>query len=124
MLYETIKFIHLAAVVLSLMGFISRSYFMLMSQSSFPLLSRTLPHYIDSLLLLSALLLVWLWQINPFITPWLAEKLVFLCVYIVLGMFAFHWAKVMWLKQLMSVLAIVCFTYIVYVAKTKHSLFF
>jgi uncharacterized membrane protein SirB2 len=126
MIFSIAKNIHLITIVLSISGFMLRSYFLLTGSSArwFTELPKKLPHYIDSLLLTSALVMIWQWQINPFYTAWLAEKLFFLCGYIFLGMVALHWAKSKTAKLLATSLATVCFFYIIYVAATKTTLIF
>ncbi|MFK5986934.1 MAG: SirB2 family protein [Pseudomonadota bacterium] len=126
MLFELAKHIHLIAISLSITGFILRSYFLLSNLSPhwFKSLPVKLPHYIDVMLLASALIMVWQWQVNPFVTPFLAEKITALCAYILFGMLALHWAKTTWLKILASGLAIACFAYIVFVATTKNTILF
>ena len=50
---------------------------------------RRLSIGIDTLLLVTALLLLLILHLNPFTTAWIAVKLVLLVVYIALGVFAF-----------------------------------
>jgi uncharacterized membrane protein SirB2 len=89
-------------------------------------LQKKIPQYIDIILLASAIVMLWQWQwiINPFYTPWLSEKLFMLCCYILLGMVALHWGKTQNVRLIASLLAVLCFMYIVYVALTKSTLIF
>lgn len=51
-------------------------------------LAKTLPHAVDTVLLLSALRLAWMLGLNPLSTPWLLAKILGLLLYIGLGMVA------------------------------------
>ena len=127
MIFTLAKMTHLVCVIISLSGFIWRFYHLLMvdNRSLVPVtnrLARHWPHINDSLLLLSAFIMLWQWQMNPFQIPWLAEKLVMLCLYILSGMFALHWCRQFKYRMTSFLLALLCFFYIVFVALTKQSL--
>ncbi len=119
-LYEIIKMIHVSAISLSITGFISR---VILNLKNSPYQNRywfkKLPHYIDTVLLASALFLVYLLGVNPFTTFWIAEKLIGLCIYILLGMVALRWGKTRTVRALAAIAAVVVFSYIVYVAHYK-----
>jgi len=124
-MYFFIKYIHVASVILSISGFILRGIWMM--QESTMLSHRTvkiLPHVIDTLLLLSALMLVFINDQYSFSSHWLTVKVVALVVYIFLGMFAFKWAKTKASKISYWLLAVLMFFYIVSVAITKEPLWF
>lgn len=124
MLFEITKLIHVVAVTLSISGFITRVWLMLHdSPHQQKYWFKKLPHKIDTILLLSAIAMVWQWQINPLTMPWLAEKILGLVCYILLGMFALRWAKTKTYKLLSAVLAVSCFAYIVFVANFKVATF-
>jgi len=84
--YETLKWLHVAAVVLSGAGFAARGALML-AQS--PLLqarfARLAPHLVDTIPLLAAVGLTALARLSPLAQPWLAAKIGALIVYILLG---------------------------------------
>ena len=139
MIFTIAKYIHLIAISLSVTGFIFRSYLFVKAASNSPkhisnkvmpnkkrFLLKKLPQYIDITLLASAIVMLWQWQwvINPFYTPWLSEKLFILCCYILLGMIALHWGKSVKVRFIASVLAVLSFLYIVFVALTKTTLIF
>lgn len=87
--YLTIKLIHQTAVTLSLTGFFARGAGSLAGAkwvASRP--AKTLPHFIDTALLASAIALAWMLQLNPLHAPWLMAKIVGLLVYIGLGVVA------------------------------------
>ena len=85
--YQTIKTIHIGAVTLSASGFAVRGLAALRGAAWVQgRLAKTLPHVLDTLLLLSALGLVWMLRLNPLLTPWLLAKILGLLLYIGLGM--------------------------------------
>jgi uncharacterized membrane protein SirB2 len=87
--YFFIKTIHQVAVALSLAGFVARGAASLAGArwvASRP--ARTLPHIVDSVLLLSALALAWMLRVTPGNAPWLLAKIIGLLVYIGLGIVA------------------------------------
>jgi len=84
--YLTVKLIHQSAVALSLTGFFVRGAASLSGatwvQSR---MAKTLPHVIDTVLLLSALTLAWMLSLTPANAPWLMAKVVGLVAYVALG---------------------------------------
>ena len=118
--YNIVKFIHVTAIILSVCGFTIR--FVLQSLNSpyqSTIVFKKLPHLVDTILLATALIMIYILDLNPFTTPWLAEKLLGLVIYILLGMVALKWAKNRWIKTLAAVMAIITFAYIIYVAHYK-----
>lgn len=83
--------------------------------------ARTLPHVVDTILLASALGLVWLLGVNPFAVPWLTAKIVGLVVYIVLGGIALRYGRSKRARVTAWLAAMVTFGYIVSVAVTKDA---
>ena len=87
--YATLKLVHQTAVVLSISGFAARGIGALAGANWVrSRLARSLPHVVDTVLLVSALGLAWLLRLNPLATPWLLAKIVALLLYIALGMVA------------------------------------
>ena len=119
-LYEIVKYIHVTAIILSISGFISR---VLLKLNDSPYQNqywfKKLPHYMDTVLLASALTMVYLLKVNPFTTFWIAEKIIGLSCYILLGMVALHWGKTRTTRKAAAIAAVVVFSYIVYVAHYK-----
>jgi uncharacterized membrane protein SirB2 len=87
--YLTVKLIHQSAVALSLTGFFVRGAASLSGatwvQSR---LAKTLPHVIDTVLLLSALTLASMLSLTPANAPWLMAKVVGVVIYVALGVIA------------------------------------
>lgn len=118
--YEFVKYIHVTAITLSISGFIFR---VLLKLNDSPYQTKywfkKLPHKVDIILLASALTMVYILGVNPFTTFWIAEKIIGLLIYIMLGMVALRWGKTKNIKIMAAGLAVMVFSYIVYVAHYK-----
>ena len=87
--HATLKIIHISCVILSISGFVTRGSLMLADSDLLQQrVTRILPHFIDTALLVSGIWLAYKIQQYPGDTPWLTAKLVALLIYIVLGSFA------------------------------------
>lgn len=119
-MYFAVKYLHITAVVLTAALFLLRGIWMIVDS---PWLERrwvkVVPHVIDTLLLLSALVLIFVIHQYPFIDDWLTAKVVGLLVYIGLGMVALHYGKTRRIRVVAWVAAWVVFAYIVSVAVYK-----
>jgi len=87
--YATIKLVHQAAVLLSGLGFAAR-WSASLQGARWPQgrMAKTLPHLIDTVLLLSAITIALRLSLSPAQAPWLQAKIAGLLVYIGLGMVA------------------------------------
>lgn len=85
---------------------------------------RILPHVIDTLLLGSALIMVFWSGQYPFAQPWLTAKFIALIVYIGLGTIAIKRGKTMTTRRCALLAALATFAYIVAVAVTRKVLLF
>ncbi|HEV7137741.1 MAG TPA: SirB2 family protein [Steroidobacteraceae bacterium] len=127
--YATLKLIHVSAVALSFSGFTARGIGALRRASwvRHPL-ARTIPHLVDTILLLSALGMLWVVRLSPWALPWLRAKIIGLVVYILLGVLALRPSVTARLQKPLPVrliawaAAILVFGYIVSVAVTKSPL--
>ena len=123
--YATVKLVHQVAVALSLTGFFVRGAASLggarwvVGRSA-----RTLPHIVDSVLLLSALALAWLLRLTPADAPWLTAKISGLLAYIGLGVVALRPGQPRAVRALAWLAALATAGWIVSVALTKNSLGF
>jgi len=125
--YTTLKLIHVSAVTVSFFGFAMRGLGALRNASwvRHPL-ARTLPHLVDTVLLLSAVGMLYIVRLSPWEQPWLRAKIVGLLVYIALGSLALRPAlagRALRLRQVSGsawIGALVVFGYIVSVAVTKN----
>ena len=123
--YGVVKLIHQSAVALSFVGFLARGLGMLAdSEWIRERVARTLPHIVDTILLLSGVTLAWQLRLSPTASPWLAAKLVGLVVYIGLGMIALRRGRTKRQRAVAGIAALVTFGYIVSVALTQDPLGF
>lgn len=85
--YSTLKLIHVTCVVASGTGFALRAAVSLVRPDRLPRrgLVRTLPHVVDSVLLASALGMVWISGGALLSMPWLQAKIVLLVAYVMFG---------------------------------------
>ena len=119
--YSIVKTIHISCVILSISGFILRGVWLIRGSSLLyhPLTKRS-PHIIDTLLLVSALLMVYLSAQYPIENDWLTAKLLALIVYVLLGMLALRWGKTQQVRIVAWLSAVMVFIYIVLVALTRN----
>ncbi len=96
MMYMAMKHIHLVAIALSVLLFVTR-YIMMMANSS--LLNKKFfkvtPHIVDTILLASGVALIFITGFMPFTAAngWLTEKLTCVLAYIALGYVTLHMGK-------------------------------
>ena len=80
-----------------------------------------MPHVVDTLLLTSALVLVFWSGQYPFVQAWLTAKVLALVVYIVLGTIALKRGKTKGVRSFALLAALATFAYIVAVALTRNA---
>ena len=121
--YILLKHVHMTCVALSFSFFVLRFYWRLQDsrllQNS---LVKVLPHVVDTCLLISAISLAWIAQINPLSQYWLSAKIIALLMYIVLGSFAIKRATTRRGQLLSFSAACASFTYIILVAISKQAI--
>jgi uncharacterized membrane protein SirB2 len=123
--YFLVKTIHQSAVALSLAGFFARGGASLLGAAWVRgRLAKTLPHVVDSVLLVSALTLAWTLRLTPGNAPWLTAKIVGLLVYIGLGVVALRPGRPIGVRATAWVAALAVFGWIVSVALLKNPLGF
>jgi len=83
-------------------------------------LIRVFPHIVDTILLAAAISLTIMIQQYPFVNHWLTIKVVFLVIYIMLGVIALRLGKTKQQRTLALVLAGLCFAFIASVAHYHH----
>lgn len=121
----TVKIIHVLCALLSISGFVGRG--ILMIKESALLRARWLrvaPHVVDTLLLVSALVLASQWGLAAFDMPWLWAKVMALLLYIALGVVALRAGRTRVVRISAWVAALAVFGYIVSVAISKNPLVF
>jgi len=120
--YLAVRLVHQGAVAVSLAGFFIRGI------ASFSgarwvtgSMAKTLPHIVDSVLLLSALALAWMLRATPMNSPWLLAKIVGLVVYVGLGSLALRRGRSLAVRASAWVAALATAAWIVSVAVTKSA---
>ena len=122
-IYTIIKLIHIITAFISIAGFFIRGIWMI--QSSSILQQRWVkiaPHINDSLLLLSAILLVFITAQYPGPANWVNAKIFALVIYIVFGTIALKPGKTKGIRILSWCLALITYAYIMMVALNKNAL--
>lgn len=123
-MYLALKHLHMTLALLTFISFFTRGIWMWRSSSLLhKRVVKILPHIIDTLLLISALVLAFHLRLTPGTNPWLMAKIVAVIIYIALGTVAFKHPqasvrKSAWLASL------AVFAYIVTVAITKNPFVF
>lgn len=121
--YATIKLVHQTAVLFSGLGFAARGMASLQGAPwTERRLARTLPHVVDTVLLLSAISLAFMLSLNPVHAPWLLAKIVGLLLYIGLGMAALRPRFARRTRATALVLALLVLVWIASVAVLKNPL--
>ena len=123
--YAAVKLVHQTAVTLSIAGFFVRGAASLAGArwvQRRP--ARTLPHLVDTVLLLSALALAWMLRLTPDKAPWLLAKIVGLVVYVGLGVVALRPGRPLAVRAGAWVAALAVVGWVVSVAITKNPLDF
>ena len=121
--YTLLKNIHIATAFISIAGFFIRGIWMM--QSSSELQQRWIkiaPHINDTVLLLSAIALIFITNQYPGPEMWLNAKIIALLAYIVLGTIALKRGKTMEIRIIAWCLAILTFIYIIVTAYSKNAL--
>jgi len=119
--YLYIKLAHIGLVLGSGALFAIRGLLLLLGQR-WPMAKpvRKLSVVIDTLLLVTALMLLWILQLNPLATAWVATKIALLLVYIVLGVLALHRARTRRKRLIAYLAALAVFGFIYSVARAHH----
>lgn len=120
--YLIIKNIHITCAVLSITGFVIRGIWLIRSSAWLQhRWVKRLPHVVDTLLLISALILVYQSAQYPFVQHWLTTKVLLLLLYILLGMVALRWGRTRRIRISAWFLAVMVYLDIVVVAITRSS---
>lgn len=123
--YSLIKLVHQSAVALSITGFFIRGAASLAGAGWVTRrAARTVPHVVDSVLLLSALMLATLLHLTPDRAPWLLAKLVGLVAYVLLGVVALRPGRPRAVRATAWLAALAVVAWMASVALTKHPLGF
>lgn len=121
--YPQIKSAHVWLILLSGGLFALRGLLVLLGQRwAMHAALRYLSYSIDSALLTAAMMLLVILKLNPFLTPWLACKLVLLVLYVILGSLALKRAATARGRALAYFVAVLCFVTIYGIARAHHPL--
>jgi uncharacterized membrane protein SirB2 len=119
---STLYLVHVSCALLSISGFALRGYWMLTQDPRLQhRAAKTLPHVLDTLLLGSAVAILFQWGVSPFALPWLTAKIIALLVYIGLGMVALRFGSTRRVRVGAWLLALLSAGYIVSVALSKSA---
>lgn len=123
--YLSLKYLHMGLAGLSGCFFLVRGAWMLAGS---PVLQnrwvRTLPHVVDTALLVSAVVLATWSSQYPFVQAWLTAKVLALGVYVVLGMVALRRGRTRLIRGVAYFSALLVLSYIADVAMSKDPVFF
>jgi uncharacterized membrane protein SirB2 len=121
--YALLKAVHQAAVTISVLSFAVRGAAALAGAGWVRhRVVKTLPHAVDTVLLLSALGLAWTLRAHPLATPWLAAKIAGLVAYVALGVLALRPGRPLAVRMAAYLAALAVVGWIVSVAITKNAL--
>lgn len=120
-MYSLLKLTHVTCAALSIGGFLLRGYWMMTSASLLQhRATRTLPHVVDTVFLLSGVAMLVMLSLNPFVVDWLVAKFVALVAYVGFGTIALRRGRTRGMRMLALAGAIAIFAYILGVA-LSHS---
>jgi len=123
--YFAVKLVHQSAVAVSIAGFFLRGAASLADARWVDRrAAKTLPHLVDTVLLVSALTLAWMLRLSPGNAAWLVAKIVGLVLYVALGVIALRPGRPRAVRATAWVAALVVVAWIVSVALTKNPLGF
>ena len=120
--YLLLKQIHIACVIVSASGFFVRGLWMIARPQLLTLRwVKVAPHVVDTVLLVSALGMVFQARFSPLQHPWLAAKIAGLLLYIVLGSIALKRGRTRAVRITAFAGALLALGYITAVAFTKSA---
>ena len=120
---ETLKTIHVTCAVLSFAGFFIRGIWML--RDSALLQQRWVkisPQVVDTVLLVSAIMLAVQLRLTPMAQPWLMAKIISLLAYIGVGLVALRFGRSKPVRLFAWLLGLIIFVYIISVALSKSAM--
>lgn len=116
-----IKLIHMNCAGISISGFVIRGILRLRRSAILQQRwIRIAPHIVDAILLISAIALVMMLQLNILAQPWLMAKIIALLLYIFLGLVTLRFAKTTAAQLFSFIGAVLIFAYIVHTALTHQ----
>ena len=123
--YVAIKYVHIASAALSGSLFLLRGIWMMRESTMLQhRVVKILPHVVDTILLASALIMVFWSGQYPFVQNWLTAKVLALIAYITIGTIALKRGGTKTQRVSAFFVALLVFAYIGLVAMTKRALVF
>ncbi|MBK6385790.1 MAG: SirB2 family protein [Rhodoferax sp.] len=123
MTYLLVKHLHITCAVLSGSFFLLRGVWMLLESDALQRRwVKVVPHVVDTVLLTTALTMVFWSAQYPLVQPWLTAKVLALLAYIVLGTIALKRGQTKATRTAALVAALAVFAYIVLVALSRQVL--
>ena len=121
--YLLLRHAHIGCAILTIALFVLRGGLMLAdSPWQRHVVLRYLPHVIDTVLLITALMLTTVIHEYPFSTGWITMKVVLLVAYIVLGSIALKRGRTKRIRVAALVAALLTIGFLVSVARAHHPL--
>jgi uncharacterized membrane protein SirB2 len=121
--YLALRHIHIACAILTITLFVFRGGLMIADSALLQSrVMKTLPHVIDTVLLMAALMLTSVIHQYPFSTGWLTMKVVLLVAYIVLGSVAIKRGRTKRIRVAAFVAALLILGFLVSVARSHDPL--
>jgi len=121
--YLGLRHAHICFAILSIALFTLRGGLMLVESPRLRSMTlRILPHVIDTMLLMTALMLTTVIHQYPFTSGWLTMKVVLLVIYIVLGSIAIKHGRTRQIRIVAFVAALLTVGFLVTVARAHHPL--
>lgn len=118
--YEALKMLHQATVVVTISLFVYRfSLLVRFPDRKLPRTLKILPHINDTLLLSAAIGMLAILQLNPLTSSWLLAKLLALLLYVALGAMCLRAQPGSSRQTWLFVAAVACFFYIALAALRK-----
>jgi uncharacterized membrane protein SirB2 len=118
--YPAIKAVHASCAMLTLLLFVWRGRLLMQQREISVRWLRRVPDTVDTLLLLSGVLLVLITRQYPFVAGWLTVKLFAVVAYIALGFVAFRFARNRRQRLTAWTAALGVFSLIVWLAVTRQ----
>ena len=123
MTYLLVKHLHITCAVLSGSFFLLRGVWMLLESDALQRRwVKVVPHVVDTVLLTTALTMVFWSAQYPLVQPWLTAKVLALLAYIVLGTIALKRGQTKATRTAALVAALAVFAYIVLVALSRKAM--
>ena len=118
---DWLKTLHVSCVILSITGFGIRGLAVVLGRSwAEGYWRKGLPHYIDTILLVSAAALAIRIDQYPFYDSWLTAKVLALLAYIILGFITLRLVRNQRERVITYLLSMVCAGYIIWVARMRY----